>query len=167
MQRVGTKTCTQCGAVKELDSFNRMMKSRDGRRSRCRDCTRAYNQGYRNSAEGAKKRSDCGRQRVLRDPGRLARWIAENPDKYLVSRNKAVSKYESKLSVRQRRKKYNAERNLADRESVSERYAVQLIMIATGAKVAQIPPLLIAAKRRHIILKRKIREIRDGNQDAC
>lgn len=37
-----TKTCSKCGKEKELDSFNRERKTKDGHRPECRECQRLF-----------------------------------------------------------------------------------------------------------------------------
>lgn len=41
------KCCTKCGLVKSIDSFNKKSKSKDGYRSRCRECQLLDNREYR------------------------------------------------------------------------------------------------------------------------
>lgn len=47
IKEFGLKTCSKCKQVKPLDDFSRDRTRSDGRRTRCRDCERAYAREYR------------------------------------------------------------------------------------------------------------------------
>lgn len=42
---MNSKKCTQCGAVKPLNQFNRMTQARDGYRSECKQCRKQTREG--------------------------------------------------------------------------------------------------------------------------
>ncbi len=96
-----TKVCSKCHVEKPLDAFNRQKRVKDGRQSRCRECSRTDNTSdegraskrrYRESEKGREKiriygRSEKTKEMASRyaksDEGRLTlkRYISRNPQK--------------------------------------------------------------------------------------
>ena len=47
-----TKICSKCGLEKDLDEFGNLKSSKDGKLSRCKECTKEYMKEYqRKNAE--------------------------------------------------------------------------------------------------------------------
>lgn len=98
-QEVAAKTCKDCGAEKPIMEFYANRKMRDGRGSRCKECTRQRNREYREAnpdkvrqwsaakraRDPEKHRENCRRwAKKNREKRREMRrqWREENPEKY-------------------------------------------------------------------------------------
>ena len=99
---MGTKTCTGCGESRELSQFWRCSETKDGLRSKCKQCIYAQNTEWRNG-----------------NPERWAsyyrNWAEENPERLRESTRKARGTKEYKVHNRQRRKKYVAQNPIKER----------------------------------------------------
>jgi 5-methylcytosine-specific restriction endonuclease McrA len=77
------KPCARCGIPKPLSEFNRSAKSKDGRRSQCKDCQRAYQRQYNTTNKRrirAYQRDWCKRHPEKRT--RKATWPSSQPEYY-------------------------------------------------------------------------------------
>lgn len=77
------KICLKCGVEKPLTEFNRASKARDGLRTRCRDCCRAYGAVWRAAHPEVK-----------------ARWVAANREKFVVYAMRQVRRDPEKRAAR-------------------------------------------------------------------
>lgn len=55
------KTCSKCHEIKLIDAFNNDSKTTDGKKTQCKECTRAYNREYMRSYNEPYKSSPKGR----------------------------------------------------------------------------------------------------------
>lgn len=77
------KTCTQCGATKSLDEFQRDRRRKSGRASRCKVCGRAQARAW--SLANSERHRARTKNWQKRNPERQAaynkRWREENPER--------------------------------------------------------------------------------------
>ena len=97
------KTCKGCGESKELSHFWRCNGTKDGLRSKCKQCTYAENSAWR-------------RKNPQRWVSYTVAWTERNPEKAAAARREYHSSEEYKELVRKSRKAYsqrNPEKNRA------------------------------------------------------
>lgn len=113
------KTCTKCGETKELSEFAKRKLSKDGRRARCRLCTRAdtmvYNAANRESIRRANAAWEAANPERRRRTA--AAWRAANRERR--SQTNAAWYQDNK----ERRSKVNAAWYQANKERKSETVA--------------------------------------------
>lgn len=80
---MNTKICRKCRAVKDLELFDNYYRSKDGKKSYCKECEKEYNR-----ARYERKRE------VIKNQVRA--WQAANPEK--------LKEYEEKFSEKMRRR---------------------------------------------------------------
>ena len=80
--------CSKCEVEKEFDEFGLVIKSKDGRRSSCKECSKIGTKEYR------KKNKDKRNEDVKK-------WRDNNPEKY----KNSYIKYRKKISLENLNKK--------------------------------------------------------------
>jgi len=84
------KKCTNCKQEKLLEEFNKMSRSKDGRRCKCRECQKAFQKIYReNNKEKIKKYADKYRKE---NPHIYKNWVKNNRERS----NEIKRKYEKR-----------------------------------------------------------------------
>lgn len=120
------KRCSGCNCIKSIDNFGR--HSRDGYRSRCKQCCKElrkaglWSKGSADSIRAAAHRSYMKNAEVAKE--RTREWRRVNPDRYTEHRRRYLSENSQKLSdsyVRHR---------LAERTAVDAKYFPQALVDA-------------------------------------
>ena len=152
------KTCSKCGAVKELGEFHTRKTASDGRMSQCKECRREY---YAAAPDKVKARS--------------AKWRKDNPERYAElckARSKRNSENEKiRHAVRYSQKsdefkarsakwrKDNPERYKERQRLVSENMTPCYIAQRVGVSVKDITPELIELKREQLLMHRATKQL--------
>lgn len=100
-----TKACTECGGVKSLSAFHADKRRKDGRRAKCKECTRAnLRDAYAADPEIQKARV---REHYWTDPEQ--------------QRERKREHYERRVRIRASQRRYNL-RNRVARNAASQRW---------------------------------------------
>jgi len=83
MQNITEKACNKCGVVKPLSEFGNCPARPDGKRYRCLDCTRSYDNEYRRKNLKKARKQSRARRLVNRDREAAVKreWKRKNKDK--------------------------------------------------------------------------------------
>ena len=145
------KKCPKCGEVKPLDLFYNDKSKKDGKQSRCKECTREHaRKWYLQNTEKAKEHV---RRRRLENPEKAreyySRWRLENPEKARAKDRKYRA--ENPEKTRECQRKW--------RDSLSDGYVTKLIkQSGLPPEIIEDNPELIELKRLQIQLNRKINQ---------
>lgn len=145
------KACTKCGETKPLDKFFRRADRSSGYKSCCKICSKQISLQSKTPEKVRAWRNS---------------WAARNREKV-----RALHKldYEKNSSSYKKRSKDWAELNVKARKSINTKYQDSTKYVATqlayqlGINRSQIPHDLIEAKRAHLKLARKLKELSNEN----
>ena len=135
-----TKRCTKCGEVKPLEAFSLDVRARDGRRFRCRACTRAED-----AARYAADRDSARAKRRARDTA----YRAANLDKV---RAKDRVRKAARYAV-------NPGKERARQTAYTERVAPAYAASKLGTNVKDLTPEMLALYREQLLNKRALRDL--------
>ena len=156
----GFKTCSKCGEVKPLLLFSNDNGAKSGKASHCKVCKSKY----------AKPRIDTNKAKEWRRENRTKvkanydKWNAEHPGRAsALSREWRLRNPEKVKSIRAKRMGKVANNQKNGREDLQNWYVAKTIsaLMPERISISQIPPDLIEAKRAHLKLTRKLKELKE------
>lgn len=114
-----SKQCSKCGETKPLDDFNRWSRSSDGRRTQCRECTKAHSREYQSRPEVRKRRAEYGA--TPKAKARKAEYYAKHMT--LPEARVRKAEYHAKYYAANRERVLNRQAEYQARPEVQERLA--------------------------------------------
>lgn len=79
---MNTKICRRCGKEKKLEEFPNNSKTKDGKSSWCKSCTKKYQDKYRQKKENKLKKSELNKKYYQENKDYWVKWREENPNYY-------------------------------------------------------------------------------------
>jgi hypothetical protein len=162
------KTCTKCGETKPADSFGLCSyKGKTYHRNVCRACIQASKNKQKVKAQNHKSYIKH-REKRLAETKEYARthpevrqrarkkWEENNPEALKQSKERWKRKNPEKVRAKSRRNCNDARDRLAD-------WVIRKDLIKKGFRKEKITQELIETQRALVSLKRKIKEIENGN----
>lgn len=146
------KTCCKCKAEKPIADFHKNRTAKDGLQSACISCRRAICAEY----------VDKNREKVN---SWARKYATKNHSKVLKSKrdwaekNKGHIKEYGKRYIQKNLKKCNA-RNRLEAEVLTDNYVYRLLVPIVGLERSQIPAQMVEAKRLHLQITRKLKELK-------
>jgi hypothetical protein len=139
------KRCEKCKEDKPLSAFYKCAANRDGLQKRCKDCQREEVKARMARPHNMAKQAARTRAYQIEHRDQFnayrrewaARSYAKDPQKW----NEASDRYMQK-----------------QRDELGDAYMKRLIASAVGCKRADVPAVLVSAKRAHLATKRLILE---------
>jgi len=147
-----TKKCSKCGEVKALDEFHKNADGGHGRTSRCKVCRNAEKRRWKKATSEKVKASSAAWRAANREKIKAysAAWRAANPAKV-----KAYSAAHGPAWVAANPEK-RKQTNRRTVEAATDAYIATIV----GVPVALLPQDFIEAKRAHLKLVRKLKELK-------
>jgi len=184
-----SKVCTKCGLGKPLDEFRIKTDSKSGRTTQCKTCLRAKAKVHRDEnkeliRESRQKFYLANKEHInsknmvnyYKDSQKRCaanrQWYANNKDKMRTYRQNYYS--ENRMSIIQKsrcyfeanksamvlyKNKYHAKQ----RELLHSAYIKTLVVQNTGLNPQEVPQDQVDLTRVSILIKRKVKEMKDGN----
>jgi hypothetical protein len=139
------KTCSHCNLEKPLTEFWKNKARKDGLQRHCKICTSERKRIESSSAASKETRR---------------KWIEKNPDKIRqYSKNWHANNKEKATKWQREHPEYQVEQSKKDIETLSNKYIKTLLSRQSPCR-ANLSSELIEAKRLHIQIIRKLKELK-------
>ena len=165
-----SKKCNKCGELKPKNLFSKRSISVDGLQYKCKQCEKEAKQSwFINNPEKAKiskekmkhwrsenveKCNQISRRWARENKEKARAWAIANPEKYKKSKLEWKKAHPGKVIETRIKAKKKA------REGLSDSYVVDVLCNIQGISAALITKELIDAKRVHLKITRKLKELK-------